>query len=81
VLDVRRPDEWDDSHIAGATHVPFYELEERMDEVPDPEVWVHCVSGFRAAIAASLLDRAGRRAVLIDEAWEQASEAGAHIES
>jgi hydroxyacylglutathione hydrolase len=81
VLDVRRPDEWDDSHIAGATHVPFYELEERMDEVPDAEVWVHCVSGFRAAIAASLLDRAGRRTVLIDEAWEQASEAGADIES
>jgi hydroxyacylglutathione hydrolase len=80
VLDVRRPDEWDDSHIAGAVHVPFYELEERMGEVPDAEVWVHCVSGFRAAIAASLLDRAGRRTVLIDEAWEQASEAGADIE-
>jgi hydroxyacylglutathione hydrolase len=80
VLDVRRPDEWDDAHIAGAVHVPFYELEERMDEVPDAEVWVHCVSGFRAAIAASLLDRAGTRVVLIDEAWEQASEAGADIE-
>jgi hydroxyacylglutathione hydrolase len=81
VLDVRRPDEWDDAHIAGAVHVPFYELEERMDEVPDAEMWVHCVSGFRAAIAASLLDRAGRSVVLIDEAWEQASEAGADIES
>jgi rhodanese-related sulfurtransferase len=30
-------------------------------------VWVHCAAGFRAGIAASLLQRAGRDVVLIDD--------------
>lgn len=80
VLDVRRPDEWDAGHLPGALNVAFYELEDRMDEVPDaPEVWVHCASGFRASIGASLLDRAGRRPVLVDDQWERAGEAGLEV--
>jgi rhodanese-related sulfurtransferase len=73
-LDVRRPDEWDAGHLAGAVHIPFWELESRLDEVPAGEVWVHCASGFRASISASILDRAGRRTVLVDESWERADE-------
>ena len=70
VLDVRRPDEWARGRLRGALHIPFYELEARLDEVPrDREVWVHCGSGFRASIAASLLARAGHRPVLIDDSW------------
>jgi hydroxyacylglutathione hydrolase len=76
VLDVRRPDEWATGHLAGAVHIPFWELEQRMEEVPDGTVWVHCASGFRAAIGASLLDRAGRRAVHIDDDWERAGQLG-----
>jgi hydroxyacylglutathione hydrolase len=34
---------------------------------------VHCQSGYRAAIAASLLDRAGRSVVLIDEDFSAAA--------
>ncbi|HLI24540.1 MAG TPA: MBL fold metallo-hydrolase, partial [Acidimicrobiales bacterium] len=41
VLDVRRPDEWDEGHLADAVHIPFWELEQRAGEVPDGEVWVH----------------------------------------
>jgi hydroxyacylglutathione hydrolase len=76
VLDVRRPDEWAAGHLAGAVHIPFWELEQRAGEVPEGTVWVHCASGFRASIGASLLDRAGRRAVHVDDNWEQAGQLG-----
>jgi hydroxyacylglutathione hydrolase len=76
VLDVRRRDEWRAGHLADATHIPFWELEQRAGEVPAGEVWVHCASGFRAAIGASLLDRAGRRVVHVDDDWERAAQLG-----
>jgi rhodanese-related sulfurtransferase len=76
VLDVRRPDEWRAGHLAGAVHIPFWEVEHRPGEVPAGEVWVHCASGFRASIAASLLDRAGRRVVHVDDDWERAEKLG-----
>lgn len=76
VLDVRRPDEWEAGHLAGATHVPFWELEQRLGEVPDGEVWVHCASGFRAAIGASLLARSGRQVVHVDDDWARAAQLG-----
>jgi hydroxyacylglutathione hydrolase len=73
VLDVRRPDEWEAGHIDGAVHIPFYELHGRRHEVPDGEVWVHCKSGYRASIGASLMDGVGRRVVHIDDDWERAA--------
>ena len=76
VLDVRRPDEWHAGHLPGAVHIPFWELERRAAEVPPGEVWVHCASGFRASIGASLLDRAGRQVVHVDDDWEHAARAG-----
>jgi glyoxylase-like metal-dependent hydrolase (beta-lactamase superfamily II)/rhodanese-related sulfurtransferase len=76
VLDVRRPDEWQAGHLAGAVHIPFWEVERRSGEVPAGEVWVHCASGFRASIAASLLDRAGRRVVHVDDDWERVARLG-----
>jgi hydroxyacylglutathione hydrolase len=76
VLDVRRPDEWSAGHLSGAVHIPFWELEQRTNEIPGGTVWVHCASGFRAAIGASLLDRAGRQVVHVDDDWERAAELG-----
>lgn len=73
VLDVRRDDEWAEGHIEGAVHLPLHELEARLDEIPDGEVWVHCASGYRASIAASLLDRVGRAVVAIDDEWTAAA--------
>src|SRR5437764_486224 len=32
VLDGRRPDEWHAGHLAGASHIPFWELEQRAGE-------------------------------------------------
>jgi hydroxyacylglutathione hydrolase len=76
VLDVRRPDEWDKGHLADAVHIPFWELEGRVAELPEGEVWVHCASGFRASISSSILDRAGRRVVHVDDDWSRAVELG-----
>jgi hydroxyacylglutathione hydrolase len=55
---------------------PFYDLQGRQDEVPDGEVWVHCESGYRASIGASLMDCVGRDVVHIDDDWENAEPAG-----
>ena len=44
-------------HVAGAINIPLHELADRIDEVPAGEVWVYCGSGYRASIAASMLDR------------------------
>jgi len=76
VLDVRRPDEWQAGHLAGAVHVPFWEIETRSSEVPVGEVWIYCASGLRASIAASVLDRAGRQVVHVDDDWENAARSG-----
>jgi hydroxyacylglutathione hydrolase len=67
-LDVRRGDERSSGAIARSIHIPLHDLERRMNEVPaDAPVWVHCASGYRASIAASLLARAGRTPVLVDD--------------
>ena len=79
VLDVRMGNEWRNGHIDGAVHIPLPELPHRLDEVPDQAVWVHCGSGYRAAAAAGLLQRAGRRVVHIDDAFARADAAGLPI--
>jgi glyoxylase-like metal-dependent hydrolase (beta-lactamase superfamily II)/rhodanese-related sulfurtransferase len=82
VLDVRNRAEWDCSHIEGATHIPVPELIDRIDELPPPgraELWVHCQTGFRGAIAASILEQAGHAVVLVDEPFGAAAEAGLPI--
>ena len=77
VLDVRRNDERSTGGIKGSIHIPIHELERRMDEVPtDGEVWVHCASGYRASIASSLLARAGRTPVLLDDSDTRLEELG-----
>ncbi|MEV8637099.1 rhodanese-like domain-containing protein [Streptosporangium sp. NPDC051023] len=79
VLDVRMTGEWRAGHIDGALHIPLPELPARLAEVPDGTVWVHCGSGYRAAAAASLLRRADRRVVHIDDAYDRARDAGLTI--
>jgi hydroxyacylglutathione hydrolase len=76
VVDVRRPDEWAASHIPGGHNVPLGELRDRIGDLPDGVVWVHCAAGYRAAVAAGWLDRAGRDVTLVDDAWARAVELG-----
>jgi hydroxyacylglutathione hydrolase len=74
VLDVRQPDEFTESHVQGAVNIPLHELIDRVNVLPVGEVWVHCASGYRASIAASILDRHGRDVVLIDDEFDRAAE-------
>lgn len=70
VLDVRTPEDWKVSHIKDSVNIPLYDLLDRVDELPkDRMIWVHCASGYRASIAASLLDRSGRNVVLISDTF------------
>ncbi len=80
VLDVRRELEWRDSHVAGAVHIPLFELSGRLDEVPGGEVWVHCQSGYRALVASSMLAARGRQVVAVDDDFENAPAAGLPLE-
>lgn len=60
VIDVRTLDEWRSSHIDGSHNIPLNELKQRIDEVPlDRSVVVHCQTGYRSAIAASLMRQHG----------------------
>lgn len=76
VLDVRRDDEFRDGHVIKAINIPVHELTRRLDELPDGEIWVHCASGYRASVAASILDKFGRAAVLVDDEYGAADELG-----
>lgn len=75
VLDVRTNNEFAASHITTAVHIPLYEVKNRLDEIPDAVVWVHCGSGYRATAAASLLESAGRTVVHIDDHFNAATKA------
>ncbi|MEO7262158.1 MAG: MBL fold metallo-hydrolase [Jatrophihabitantaceae bacterium] len=76
VLDTRRDDERVRASIPGSQHIPIHELPDRREEVPRAEVWVHCGSGYRAAIAASLLDDGTRSIVHIDDDFDHAMRLG-----
>ena len=61
ILDVRGSAEYADGHIPGAMSIPLGYLSQRMDEIPaDKPVVVHCQTGVRSSIAASVLERLGR---------------------
>jgi len=76
VLDVRRQAEWDAGHIPGAD---WYPLDRFRAALPPREkdglIAVHCKSGYRSMIAASLLQRAGYHVINVIggfDAWEKA---------
>ncbi len=73
---MRTDNEYRSSHIEGAVHIPLYALADRLGELPEGGLWVHCGSGYRAAAAASVLERAGRAAVMVDGHFDTAEAAG-----
>jgi molybdopterin-guanine dinucleotide biosynthesis protein A/rhodanese-related sulfurtransferase len=76
LVDVRRPDEYENGHVAGAVLIPLDELGARWEEVPaDAEVLVICHTGARSARAVQALNRAGRRTFNVaggTKAWIEA---------
>jgi glyoxylase-like metal-dependent hydrolase (beta-lactamase superfamily II)/rhodanese-related sulfurtransferase len=67
VVDVRLRNEYAAGHLAGALSIPLHELPDRLDEIPAGRVWVHCAAGYRAAVAGSLLARAGRDVMVVSD--------------
>jgi hydroxyacylglutathione hydrolase len=63
VLDVRTDSERQNARIEGSLHIPLQHLRARLDEVArgPATVVVHCASGYRSSMAASLLERHGVR--------------------
>jgi glyoxylase-like metal-dependent hydrolase (beta-lactamase superfamily II)/rhodanese-related sulfurtransferase len=60
VLDVRQRTEWEAGHLPGSRHRFVGDLTEHLPElVRAGETLVTCASGYRASMAASLLDAAG----------------------
>jgi molybdopterin/thiamine biosynthesis adenylyltransferase/rhodanese-related sulfurtransferase len=60
--DVREKNEWDEGHIAGATHVPKSYLEQWVEErLPDKSktTVLYCAAGVRSAMAADTLAKLG----------------------
>lgn len=64
LVDVRTAAEWEKGSVPGARWIPLPNLPERVREIPPGPVAVMCGSGFRSAIAASVLERAGREQVV-----------------
>jgi len=67
LIDVREQREWDTGHVPGSHHVPLNRIR-HVSSVPVGKpgrtTAVACAAGVRAAFAASLLRRAGRREVV-----------------
>jgi rhodanese-related sulfurtransferase len=60
VVDVRNPDERAAYRVRGSIHIPLAELADRAAEIPEGRVLTVCAKGLRSAMAASILEQAGR---------------------
>ncbi len=88
LLDVRSPQEWSKGHIPGASNVFLPELKSRITEFqaltkkePSRPLAVYCGTGYRAAIAASLLQQQGVNQVCnVPGSWQAWRAAGYPVE-
>jgi hydroxyacylglutathione hydrolase len=83
VLDVRGEGEWKAGHLPGSLNVPLGELDQRLAEIPrNRPLVVHCQTGSRAAIAASVLRARGFHDVrLFSGGFAEWQSAGLPVES
>lgn len=60
ILDVRKPGEWSGEHIESAQHFALDYINANMGEIqPDQPYHLHCRSGYRSTVAASILKARG----------------------
>lgn len=61
IIDVRRPGEYEVSHVAHARNLPLDFINENMGAYPDEKTpfFLHCLGGYRSMIAASILKSRG----------------------
>lgn len=67
ILDVRAPNEWEEGVVAGAilSYLPHLAQETPQGLDPSSPVWVSCGSGYRASIAAGILQDRGFEPVVL----------------
>jgi hydroxyacylglutathione hydrolase len=80
IIDVRGRAEWQAGHMPGVPNIPLGDLADHLDALPaDRPVILHCQSGGRSSIGASLLHTRGRRDIMNMtggiRAWEQSGQA------
>jgi hydroxyacylglutathione hydrolase len=82
LVDVRNTNEWHAGRIAGARHIPLGQLLDRLDEIPRARpVVIHCASGSRSSIGASLLDQRGISALNLHGGFNAWFKAGLPVET
>ena len=60
VLDVRKASEFNAEHLVGAINFPLDFINQNMDQIRrDAIYYLHCVSGYRSLVAASILKARG----------------------
>lgn len=60
VLDVRKPSEWESEHIENSHNLPLDFINKQMSEIEKGATYyMHCRSGFRSTVAASILKARG----------------------
>jgi hydroxyacylglutathione hydrolase len=71
VLDVRSPQEWQQGHVPGARHIFLGDLQEQAATLDRQRpVAVYCDSGYRASIAASVLQSRGFDVRNVPGSWQ-----------
>ncbi len=72
IIDVRSTAEYETGHLVNALSIPYTRLKTRISEVPkEKNIFVHCASGRRAALAAAFLKSVGCQITLIDGQYQQ----------
>lgn len=68
ILDVRDETEWRAGHIPGAQHLHIGDLPQHLNELPlDVPIVTICQSGFRSAMAASMVAALGRETLAVQQ--------------
>ena len=57
IVDVRKPGEYEASHINDANLLPLDFIQENIKDYPGEPFILHCAGGYRSMIAASILKR------------------------
>lgn len=83
ILDVRSDSEYESGYIPGAKHIYVPHLLEHLDELDkNSTIATYCGSGYRASVAASLLQKHGfNKVVNIPGSWSAWKEANLPIET
>ncbi len=81
VLDVRGANEWTEGHLPGVRNIPVGYVAERSNELPrDKRIVVHCQTGSRSAIAASVLQSLGFNAANVLGGFDEWLASGGPVE-